>query len=247
MSCLGERLTALVDGELGHEERDRALAHLARCERCRAEADALRRLKGRLRGLADLPLIERDEELPSGDLMSRLRAMGASTGTGTGVGPGASTGLPGEQATGEHASGERVPGDEAPEGAVPAPGRPSPARPPLQRHAGSRERSPLSSRPRDNRPVGRAAASRMAGRGVSIGAGAGLVHRAPRRRYLAVGAATLFLGLGTASYVAGGEREAPAVTPAFDRFAVEHALTSGDVPLTDPVNEDLPVQISPEP
>lgn len=80
-----------------------------------------------------------------------------------------------------------------------------------------------------------------------MGAGVALAHRAPRRRYLAVGAATLFIGLGTASYVAGGEREAPTVTPAFDRFAVEHALTSGDVPLTDPVNEDIPVQISPEP
>lgn len=45
MSHLGERLTALVDGELGHDERDRALAHLAACDLCRAEADALRALK----------------------------------------------------------------------------------------------------------------------------------------------------------------------------------------------------------
>ncbi|KAB2341361.1 anti-sigma factor family protein [Actinomadura rudentiformis] len=236
MSCLGERLTALVDGELGHEERDRALAHLARCERCRTEADALRRLKGRLRGLADLPLIDGDEPLPSGDLMSRLRAMGAGTGTGPGTGPG------------EGAPGEGVPGVNAPgEGVVPPTGRPSPVRSPLLRHGGPRERSPLASRPRDNRPAGRAAVSRSAGRGAGLGAGGVLAHRAPRRRYLAVGAATLFLGLGTASYVAGGEREAPTVTPAFDRFAVEHALTSGDVPLTDPVNEDIPVQVSPEP
>jgi Putative zinc-finger len=231
VSCLGERLTALVDGELGHEERDRALTHLARCERCRAEADALRRLKGRLRGLADLPLIGGDESLPSGDLMSRLRAMGAGTGTGPGIGPG--EGAPGEGRQGE--------------GIVPPTGPSSPVRPPLLRHGGPRERSPLASRPRDNRPAGRAAMSRGTGRGAGMGAGAALVHRAPRRRYLAVGAATLFLGLGTASYVAGGEREAPTVTPAFDRFAVEHALTSGDVPLTDPVNEDIPVQVSPEP
>ncbi|MFI0452929.1 anti-sigma factor family protein [Actinomadura sp. 6N118] len=241
MSCLGERLTALVDGELGHEERDRALAHLARCERCRAEADALRRIKGRLRGLADLPLIDGDESLPSGDLMSRLRAMGAGTGMGPGIGPG--EGMPGEGALGEGALREGAPG----EGIVPPTGRPSPVRPPLLRHGGPRERSPLVSRPRDNRPAGRAAASRGAGRVASMSAGVALAHRAPRRRYLAVGAATLFIGLGTASYVAGGEREAPTVTPAFDRFAVEHALTSGDVPLTDPVNEDIPVQISPEP
>ncbi|MET7613373.1 zf-HC2 domain-containing protein, partial [Streptomyces seoulensis] len=33
---LGDRLSALVDGELGHESRDRVLAHLATCCRCRA-------------------------------------------------------------------------------------------------------------------------------------------------------------------------------------------------------------------
>ncbi|MFF7235661.1 anti-sigma factor [Streptomyces collinus] len=42
---LGDRLSALVDGELGHESRDRVLAHLATCARCKAEADAQRRLK----------------------------------------------------------------------------------------------------------------------------------------------------------------------------------------------------------
>src|SRR5690606_4918755 len=67
----------------------------------------------------------------------------------------------------------------------------------------------------------------------------------PRRRYLAAGAA-LFLGLGAASYLAGGERDAPTVNPAFDRFAVEHALTSGDVPITDPLLQQA-VPTSPEP
>ncbi|MEU3557668.1 zf-HC2 domain-containing protein [Streptomyces fragilis] len=42
---LGDRLSALVDGELGHEARERVLAHLATCTRCRVEADAQRRLK----------------------------------------------------------------------------------------------------------------------------------------------------------------------------------------------------------
>ncbi|MFE0511192.1 anti-sigma factor family protein [Streptomyces sp. NPDC058964] len=41
---LGDRLSALVDGELGHESRDRVLAHLATCAKCKAEADAQRRL-----------------------------------------------------------------------------------------------------------------------------------------------------------------------------------------------------------
>ncbi|MFF9901752.1 anti-sigma factor family protein, partial [Streptomyces longispororuber] len=42
---LGDRLAALVDGELGHEARERVLAHLATCCKCKAEADAQRRLK----------------------------------------------------------------------------------------------------------------------------------------------------------------------------------------------------------
>ncbi|GHF68782.1 hypothetical protein GCM10010218_57790 [Streptomyces mashuensis] len=42
---LGDRLAALVDGELGHDSRERVLAHLATCWTCKAEADAQRRLK----------------------------------------------------------------------------------------------------------------------------------------------------------------------------------------------------------
>ncbi|GGL10356.1 anti-sigma factor family protein [Planomonospora parontospora] len=51
MSHLGERVSALVDGELNHHERDRALSHLTFCADCRAEVDAVRALKSRLRSL----------------------------------------------------------------------------------------------------------------------------------------------------------------------------------------------------
>ena len=51
MSHLGDRLSALVDGELDGAELDRAHAHLAGCERCRAEAAELRVLKQKLRAL----------------------------------------------------------------------------------------------------------------------------------------------------------------------------------------------------
>jgi anti-sigma factor RsiW len=51
MSHLGQRLSALIDGELDHMERDRVLGHLARCEPCRAEAVALRMLKRRMNAL----------------------------------------------------------------------------------------------------------------------------------------------------------------------------------------------------
>ena len=56
MSHLGRNLSALVDGELSPAERDRAHAHLAGCEQCRAEANALRELKKRMRGLPDAPV-----------------------------------------------------------------------------------------------------------------------------------------------------------------------------------------------
>lgn len=52
MSHLGEQISALVDGELSGADLDRANAHLAMCEPCRAEAAALRALKRELRALA---------------------------------------------------------------------------------------------------------------------------------------------------------------------------------------------------
>jgi anti-sigma factor RsiW len=51
MSHLGDRLSALVDGELDGAELDRAHAHLAGCQQCRAEAAELRALKQKLREL----------------------------------------------------------------------------------------------------------------------------------------------------------------------------------------------------
>ncbi|WP_157963776.1 anti-sigma factor family protein [Actinocorallia populi] len=68
MSCLGDRLTALVDGELDHDGRDRALAHLAVCDGCRSEAESLRRLKRRLHSLKDHPV--------GNELLGRLYGLG---------------------------------------------------------------------------------------------------------------------------------------------------------------------------
>ena len=48
MTHLGDRLSALIDGELNGTERDRAHAHLASCEQCRREAAELRALKQKL-------------------------------------------------------------------------------------------------------------------------------------------------------------------------------------------------------
>ena len=58
MSHLGDRLSALIDGELNGTDRERAHAHLVVCDDCRAEAAALRDLKRELRNLRPLPADE---------------------------------------------------------------------------------------------------------------------------------------------------------------------------------------------
>jgi anti-sigma factor RsiW len=50
---LGQRLSALIDGELAGSERERVLWHMARCDSCCAEAAALRTLKRKLGELGD--------------------------------------------------------------------------------------------------------------------------------------------------------------------------------------------------
>ncbi|MEV3989295.1 zf-HC2 domain-containing protein [Streptomyces sp. NPDC049837] len=64
---LGDRLAALVDGELGHDARERVLAHLATCPKCKAEADAQRRLKSVFAQTAPPP--------PSEGLLARLQGL----------------------------------------------------------------------------------------------------------------------------------------------------------------------------
>ncbi len=107
MSHLGNRLSALVDGELSAEESDRVHAHLARCATCRAEARELRALKQRVRGLGEvgpddaltarlIRIAEPGAPVPPRRRARRLTARGrpgsrtvprASTGPGPGRGP----------------------------------------------------------------------------------------------------------------------------------------------------------------
>ncbi|MFI9236459.1 zf-HC2 domain-containing protein [Streptomyces cinnamoneus] len=82
---LGDRLAALVDGELGHDSRERVLAHLATCWTCKAEADAQRRLKSVFAEAAPPPL--------SDSLLARLQGLpgerlGGDDRSGGGEGPG---------------------------------------------------------------------------------------------------------------------------------------------------------------
>lgn len=64
---LGDRLAALVDGELSHDARERVLAHLATCAKCKAEADAQRRVKTMFVESAPPPL--------SAGLLARLQGL----------------------------------------------------------------------------------------------------------------------------------------------------------------------------
>lgn len=168
MTHLGDRLSALVDGELDGAERDKATAHLARCEQCRSEAAALRDLKRQLKSLAaESPAVVAHEA----DMVRRLMSM-----TGVGTQP-RRRGL---RALSRPARGLRPPG-------------------------------PGASRP-----------------GGFPGA------RLPRRpgRYLALGAVTIMVGLGTAAFSAGGGDAAPGprITPQMELYSEEHAITTGDVP-----------------
>jgi hypothetical protein len=68
---LGIRVSALVDDQLSHDDRDRALAHVTHCEQCRVEVDRERETKAALRRL---PPVE-----PPAALIKALLAM-AETG-----------------------------------------------------------------------------------------------------------------------------------------------------------------------
>lgn len=101
---LGDRLAALIDGELGHDARERVLSHLATCRSCKAEADAQRRVKNVFADTAPPP--------PSDGLLARLQGLPAG---GPGEGPfdgmpsaGEGFGVPGG------ASGSGLPGPGAP-------------------------------------------------------------------------------------------------------------------------------------
>jgi anti-sigma factor RsiW len=50
---LGQRLSALIDGELEGSEREYVLLHMAKCDSCRNEVAALRTLKRRMSALGD--------------------------------------------------------------------------------------------------------------------------------------------------------------------------------------------------
>ena len=217
MSHLGVQISALVDGELSGAELDRANAHLAACERCRAEAAELRQLKRDLRALA-IPLFDLLSEEAGGlaevgadeALTRRLLAM-----AGPG-GPVPSRRLRREQHRRDRSRSERS-------GSGPARGRGVGG----ARGGGAcgRQRAvgaPYSVRPRQS-------------------------QEAPRHgRYVLWSAVSLVVvGIGAAAFGMGGggaAEPAPRITPQLEMFSIEHAINSGDVPFPDPTK--APAQAS---
>jgi anti-sigma factor RsiW len=235
VSHLGEYLSALVDGELTGTELDRANAHLAACKRCRAEAAALRDLKRQLRDLAAATGIgteNGDASARSVDeaLTERLLAMG---------GPG------GRQASrrlrrdaGRPRAALRVYSarPRRPDGAGRAGPRPGNSRP-----GGARSSRPQQPRPGHPQRLVRPRLVLPAEKDPWPRARGGRPRLRPRGWHLIWGAVSLVVvGIGAAAFSMGGGAVAtpgPKVTPPVEMFSVEHAITSGDVPIPDPTTQ----------
>ncbi len=221
MDHLGERLSALIDGELGAAEHERALIHLAKCESCRFEADMTRRLKRRLTGLG--------EPEPDMDFMGRLMSQPGLGGPSTGRGG------PGDR-------GDRGPSDppsSSPFGSSPPLGHSRPlggfpgGGPLMAGPAGSGAARDTEPRTRPERHV-----PSLPERRGGVDRFSGLLPHFSGGRYAVAGLAVATALLGSA-FVAGGEGEdTPVVEPHLTDFAVEHAVTSRQIPVVDPLPAD---------
>ncbi|MFI9600745.1 zf-HC2 domain-containing protein [Streptomyces sp. NPDC052043] len=186
---LGDRLAALVDGELGHDMRERVLAHVATCPKCKTEVDAQRRLKNVFAQVAPPP--------PSESFLARLQGLpgGGTGGGGDGGSPLGGGGLPGGLSAGSGVFG--VPrGEQFEFGYVPA--GPHPAAPAQER--GFRVH-----------PVGRPDSERSASRGLRFAfVAAGAVSLAA----VALGGVTTGSAGDTVADARGGSGNGSNVTPA---------------------------------
>ncbi len=197
MSHLGERVTTLVDGQLGAEACERAMIHLAGCRECRDAVELERLTKKRLAGLGEPQL--------SGDLMARLGLLAGPSGP---LPPrsGHVPGSPRPQLT--PAAGPLTGGVDPTPGLAPLwsdPSRPGVlARPPGRRGS---SRPPLIKTPTVGRMV--------------------RVSRTSRNRMAAamVGAVCL-VGAGVAGGVANGGVAAQRVSPPVDSFVLEHGIST---------------------
>ncbi|MFI6574557.1 zf-HC2 domain-containing protein [Nocardiopsis sp. NPDC050513] len=216
MDHLGERLSALVDGELAPAEHERALIHLAKCEPCRFEADMTRRLKRRLTGLGEPEL--------DNDFLGRLTSLSRDAGAA-----GDGRDRPGPPPGGA-GFGMRPPlGSSRPLGG-PWGGLGGPSGP-LAAEAADPGPVATATEPvvdartiPDVRPVRRRGAERFAH----------LFPPFPGRRYAVAGVAVATALLGSAFVAGGDDGGTPIVEPRLADYAVEHAMTTRQVPVVAP-------------
>jgi hypothetical protein len=229
VSHLGEHLSALVDGELTGAELDRANAHLAACERCRAEAAALRSLKRQLRDLVAEIGTESDQMLARGldeALTERLLAMAGPGGRRASRWLRRDAGRP-RAAFRVYSDGSRRPDGACRAGSRRGSSRPGGARPGRPQRSGPGRAQRLV-RPQRLAPPPEA--------GQRPRAGDGRLRPRSRGWYLIWSAVSLVVvGIGAAAFSMGGSTSSPGpkVTPPVEMFSVEHAILSGDVPIPD--------------
>nr|WP_238341718.1 hypothetical protein [Actinopolymorpha rutila] len=188
----------MVDGELDHEARDRALAHLAHCTECRDAVDAERRVKSLLSGMS-----APTASASLGDGLLALAEPAGAFGEDASrplLGPGAGATTGGLARTPVQA-GVRVPVRVArpgPSAAHRPPGQPGTRRPRRGGHPAGRDRRRLT--------VGVAGAAAMATMTFVV------------------------------AFAAGGQPKGPpvSVVPPVQRYAVDHAGSAAEVPLSDP-------------
>jgi hypothetical protein len=214
MSHLGERVTALVDGELSAVESERAYAHAAGCRPCRDEIESERLMKARLCAMTDCG--------PSPDLLLNLFTMAAPGGP---VRPRESH-MPGMPWATPVSIG-------APAGSFPA-GSPLPlaasvalpvAMPATAAVAPAGTRRPVGRTEPTVRPTGRSESTRtwLSGRNAS-----------QRRLAMAVIGAVGAVGVGAVGVGAGtASSSAPRVVPQVDHLVVQHAATTQNLPFSD--------------
>jgi anti-sigma factor RsiW len=206
---LGQRLSALIDGELEGSERERVLLHMTRCDSCREEVAALRTLKRRMSALGDAAA--------GAGLTGRLMGLSALVKMADSD--------PADDARSAAPSWPDQPGGARGRGQGSDNPPPSwPDRPDGMRGRGQGSDNAPPSWP--DRPDG------MRGRGQ------GSAEQRTGRYLLAASLAVFLAGLGTAAFIAGGEPQpqapTPPVTPSVDVMVFPHR-PFGDVGTTPPV------------
>jgi hypothetical protein len=219
---LGERVAALVDGQLCAEAVERAHAHLAGCRACRDAVEAERLMKARLASLRG--------PAPSSDLQQRLLALGGPNGP---MPPrvGHVPGTPRPQPIAAPRASE-VPATAA----VPVSASiPAPDPVPAGVLVGSGSGPVAAMGAAVDRPAGRRP-ERPPGRVGSSGPGRTRVRRRTRLAVAAMFGALTVVGVGISGLTASGAGAGPAaptVVPPVDTFVVDHARTAGQLPFVD--------------